>query len=281
MDPVLFNSSRGQVGKSEILETLKACGSADCDALYVHTDMVFEPPALKKNQLLSEILGIFESLGVKTVIFPTLTFSFCNNEDFNVQKSKTPMSAINEFVRKSGHGVRTHDSLPSVYVLGKPLNLLDPPGKYFFGLDSTYDRLHKSAKEIKFLFFGAHMWDCFTYIHYVEAGVGVPYRYDRLFSGNIISGGIVTPDRFWLYSTYANCRLSPKPVVYDYKRQKGMLGEKPLGDATLCCLREQEAWDSITWLLDKDIYCLTDSTFYESFKDDTYNPKWERIVSVR
>lgn len=281
MDYELFHADKNNVRKDEMIEAIKSCGGTDCDVLYVHTDMTFGLPLLKRNHLLSEIMEVFENLGVGTIIFPTFTFSFCNAEDFDVQRSKTSMGAINEFIRKSGHGQRTRDPLLSVYVLGQPLNLLDNPGKYSIGPNSTYDRLRQSGKEVKFLFFGAQMWNCFTYTHYVEAMVGVPYRYNRQFSGNIVSDGVSTPAEAWLYSTYSNCRLSSEAVIYNHMRQMGSIYEKPLGNATLCCLREKDAWDSITALLDKDIYCLTDGTFDEASKDDTYNPSGERIISVK
>ena len=281
MDSILFHSGTGHVSASQVKTALQSVGAADCDVLYIHTDMTFGLPALKRGVLLAELLGVIEALGVRTLVFPCFTFSFCNNECFDVQNSRTPMGALNEYARKTGRGARSTDPLLSVYVLGDRLNLVDGLGQHSIGVDSNYDRLHHCGSEVKFLFFGADMRNCFTYTHYMEAIIGVPYRYDRKFSGRIVDGEKEWQNEVWLYSTYANCQLNPKPVVYDAMQARGMLNKTLLGDSSLCCLREKDAHAVLTELLVKSPLCLTDGTFDPSVKDTTYNPLGERIVSVK
>ena len=53
------------------------------------------------------------------------------------------------------------------------------------GIGSALDILHH-MDDVKFLFFGAEMAECFTYVHYVEKMMDVPYRFDMPFEGNVI-----------------------------------------------------------------------------------------------
>ncbi|MCH5277954.1 MAG: AAC(3) family N-acetyltransferase [Desulfovibrionaceae bacterium] len=281
MNTILFHGSHEEVSGGRLREALLRVGAAECDVLYVHTDMTFGLPALRRGALLAELLGILEGLGVATLVFPTFTFSFCNHEPFDVRNSRTPMGALNEYARKSGRGRRSRDPLLSVYVLGDPLNLVDGLGPFSIGADSSYDRLHHCGKEARFLFFGADMRDCFTYTHYVEAVHGVPYRYNREFSGTIVDGDQTESSRVWLYSTYANCRLTTRPVVHDALHERGQLRTATVGDGPLCCVREKDAYETISQLLAHTPLCLTDGHFNADIKDTTYNPDGERIVSVR
>ena len=277
----LFHASTGEVKDQDIREAILATGAGECDILYVHTGMSFGLPAVGRKEMLGSLLGIFQSLGVETLVFPTFTFSFCNNEPYDIQKSPTAMGALNEFARKSGLGRRSADPLLSVYELGKNANLTENLSAYSIGEGSSYDRLHHSGKKAKFFFFGADMRDCFTYTHYLEAIVRVPYRYDREFSGVVVDKGLESPASVYLYSTYANCRLNPVPVVHDVMEKRGMLHKGVIGDGNICCLDEKDGYEVISELLHKDPFILTDGTFKPEEKDMRYNIHGERITSVR
>lgn len=281
MQPVLFHSPNGDVCAQNFVENLKSIGAAECDVLYIHTDIAFGLPALKRGHLLEEMLNVLDSLGVGTLVFPTFTFSFCNNEPFNVQKSRTAMGAINEYIRKSGRGVRTVDPLLSVYVVGDKLNLVDNLSEYSIGIGSNYDRLHTCGKEVKFLFLGADMRACFTYTHYMEAAVEVPYRYNREFSGTIVDNGQEKFSQFFLYSSYANCRLNPVPIVHDTMQKRRQLQKAVVGTGNICCFSEKDAYSTISDLLSDNPLLLTDGTFDAAVRDTTYNPNGDYIVSVR
>lgn len=111
MSNILFHGQKEEVNAAHMREALLGVGAADCDVLYIHTDMTFGLPALKRGVLLAELLGILEGLGVATLVFPTFTFSFCNHEPFDVQNTRTPMGALNEYARKTGRGRRSPDPL--------------------------------------------------------------------------------------------------------------------------------------------------------------------------
>lgn len=279
----LFHSAQGDVTNTFMVEKLREVGAADCDVLYIHTDMTFGLPikGMKRSEMLGALLEVIEELGVATLVFPTFTFSFCNDEVYDVQNSKTAMGALNEFVRKTGKGVRSLDPLLSVYVLGNPLNLVDNLSNSSIGIGSNYDSLHHCGKNVKFLFFGADMCACFTYGHYMEAVVKSPYRYDKLFGGTIIDNGVEHHgEERYLFSTYANCRLNHIPVVYNAMLAKNQLQMATVGDSIFCCFKETDAYTTISELLSENPLCMTDGTYDDSIRDTTYL-KNERIVSVK
>ena len=282
MDTPLFTSQSGVISPRTIRDALHAVRAQECDVLYIHTGMRFGTPAggISRKALLGSLLDALESLGVGTLIFPTFTFSFCNNEAYDRQKSPSQMGALNEFARKSGKGVRSADPLLSVYVIGKRTDLAENLSQYSIGEGSNYDKLHRCGEKVKFLFFGADMRECFTYTHYMEAILKSPYRYNREFSGTIIDNGQSRPATCYLYSSYANCTLNPEPVVYSEMKRRSQLLYTGLGDGTVLTLEEQDGFATIAELLEKDPYCLTDGTFDPARADRTYDNS-VRVVSVK
>lgn len=282
MDTALFKSQSGDLSPRRILDALHTVRAGECDILYIHSGMRFGTPTggISRKALLGSLLDTLESLGVGTLIFPTFTFSFCNNEDYDRQRSPSQMGALNEFARKSGKGVRSADPLLSVYVIGKRSDLVENLSQYSIGEGSNYDKLHHCGDKVKFLFFGADMRECFTYTHYMEAILKSPYRYDREFSGLVIDGEKRQQTTCYLYSTYANCTLNPEPVVYNEMKRRSQLLYTGLGDGGVLTLDEKDGYATIAELLEKDPYCLTDGTFDPARADRTYDNS-TRIVSVK
>lgn len=278
----LFTSQAGNISAHTIQEALRTVRAHECDVLYIHTGMSFGIPAggISRKTLLAALLDCLESLRVGTLIFPTFTFSFCNNEAYDRQKSPSQMGALNEFARKSGKGVRSADPLLSVCILGKRTDLAENLSQYSIGEGSNYDKLHHCGDKVKFLFFGADMRECFTYTHYMEAILKSPYRYDREFSGTIIDGDQTRQATCYLYSTYANCTLNPEPVVYNEMKRRGQLLYTGLGDGTVLTLEEQDGYATIAELLEKNPYCLTDGSFDPTRADRSYDNS-TRVVSVK
>lgn len=279
----LFKSTKGIVTTDDLYEALLRVKANECDILYIHTDVSFGEPLLKRKEMLSSLYGVLEKLKVNTLIFPTFTFSFCNNENFDIKNTPSKMGVLNEYVRKNIEGVRTSDPLLSVYIVGQTYDLSSISGDESIGYGSTYDKLHKLGKKVKFLFFGADMKKCFTYTHYMEAIAAVPYRYNREFSGSIIDaqGNVHNNQKYKLYSSYGNCVLNPKPIVYNEMLDRNYLSMVDVGDGNICCFNEIDAHKVISDLFKKDICCLTNGMFDINKANTIYNPNGEYVVSVR
>ncbi|GBU26650.1 hypothetical protein R84B8_00160 [Treponema sp. R8-4-B8] len=241
---ILFKGNTGSlITNKQISDSLKNLGANKCDILYVHTALNFGIPMIKKLSLLEELYLIFMDLAVPTLIFPTFTFSFPNKEDFNVQNSKTPMGLFNEYFRNQQDVIRSIDPLMSNALLGKHTEFIKDIGKNSCGNGSTFDLLHKTELNVKFLFFGTRIGDCFTFMHYIEDKLKVPYRYERPFTGNIINNDVVCTDTYNLCVRYSN--VFPGPGSYIYENillERGIAKQTTLGDSQIIIVPEQAAF---------------------------------------
>jgi aminoglycoside 3-N-acetyltransferase len=243
-EKILFKSKSGvSVTNVELKEKIQELNVHKCDILYVHTALNFGVPQIKRTELLEELFTIFTSLEAPTLIFPTFTFSFPNGEDFDVQNSKTPMGVFNEYFRKQNGVIRSIDPLMSNALLGKHVAFIAEIGKNSCGKDSTFDLLHKTELNVKFLFFGARIGDCFTFMHYIENELSIPYRYARPFTGRIINDGKLYTDTYYLPVRYSN--VTPGPGSYIYENimiERGVAKQKSVGDGKITIVPEQAAF---------------------------------------
>ena len=76
------------------------------------------------------------------------------------------MGAFNEFIRKKEGRYRTLDPLLSLSVPDCLKGVFSAVGDHSLGEGSGLDLLHH-MDGVKFLFFGARLGNCFTYVHYV------------------------------------------------------------------------------------------------------------------
>ena len=128
------------------------------------------------------------------------------------------MGALNEFIRKKEGRYRTMDPLLSLSV---PIEWKDYfqgyEGHHSLGAGGGLDAVHHMAG-VKFLFLGAEMGDCFTYVHYVEKMLDVPYRFDMQFLGNVIDETGNQMERIqYIHTQCSGITLPPK---YDYFEQE-------------------------------------------------------------
>ena len=83
----LFSDTKGRVYTfDDVAKIMKNLGADKAKTLYVHTDIGFGKPLLKRKDFIAKLYESILSLGVRTLVFPTYTFSFCNREIYDVQK---------------------------------------------------------------------------------------------------------------------------------------------------------------------------------------------------
>jgi aminoglycoside 3-N-acetyltransferase len=201
MTNYLFKHGSQEIGSNDLLAILQQFKADQCDVLYIHSSMHFGLPNIKlgRTALLEAFADILYKLNVPTIIMPSYTFSFCNAEVFDREKTASSMGALNEYLRTRHNWTRSCDPLMSNILFGKEQSLITNIGKNSVGRDSTFDLLAKSSLNVKFLFMGPRVHDCFTYMHYLEDVKKVPYRYDFEFSGTIINGQRTYEDRYKLF----------------------------------------------------------------------------------
>lgn len=242
----------------DLVRAMKAVKADDCDVLLIHTDLSFGLPTreLKRKELVEVLYDAICELGVKTLVFPTFTFSYGNHEDFDIKNTKCKMGMLNEYVRKLPESVRSEDPLMSVCIVGENKELAKVSGNKSLGEGSFFDRFHHT-KNARIMFFGSQLPQCHTQMHYVEEKLRVPYRYDMEFEGNIIDeNGVSRPDKRILYVKYRDVLPDVPPSFEQELIDEGLFLKKKVGNSAIACFTEQAAYDKEVEWLTKDVNCF-------------------------
>jgi len=255
----------------DILNTLEKVKAFDCKVLYMHTGLSFgmPNPSLSKNELLQILLDTINELKVPTLVVPTFTFSFCNGQDYDIVNSKTKMGVLNEFIRRQPNAIRSIDPLMSVSLIGVDEDLAKGIGHKSIGKDSTFDKLHY-RDDVKFLFFGTKIGDCFTYMHYIEELLKVPYRYDRDFTGTIITAENSFEDTYTLFVRYKNIKPGNGSYIYEDLLVDRNIARKELcGDSFIIGVDEKSAFAEYCSLINENPDYFLDTSSVHDF-DKTF-----------
>lgn len=277
----LFRKNDGSwVTNIDLYNTLKRLEADKCNYLYIHSSLKFgfPNPVLKKKELLEAILVVIKSLGVKNVLMPTFTFSFCNNKHYDPANSASRMGVLNEFFRKQEGVIRSSDPLMSTALLGEDIDLVLNIGHSSCGANSTFDKL-RHRNNVKFLFLGPKIGDCMTYMHYLEWLYDIDFRYERRFVGEIIINDISRFEEYDLFCRYNG--TTPNAETYTYEQQMYDDGDaliEPFGDGTISIVEEKKAAIAYKRFLDKDPHFFVDFAGGVFVKDKTYNPEDEVVA---
>lgn len=263
----LFSDNDGKVySAQDIYDSLRDIGAGDCDVLFIHSDVMFGnvPKDFNKKEYMQTLYSVLSELNVQIVV-PTFTYSFCNHEDFDVRKSRTSVGALSEFIRKQDGRYRTLDPLLSLSVPETLKEMFSTVSEHSLGKGSGLDIIH-SLDGVKFLFFGAKQGECFTYLHYIEKMLDVPYRYDQEFSGTVIDyDGNSTEKTQYIHT---HCYGVKIPENYDYFEdeliQKGKVKKIRLGNSFVSCLSEKDAYEQITDKISKDPFYFVEGKYTEA-----------------
>ncbi len=273
MKTQLFQDAKGKIYTLEdVILSLKKLEAHNADILYIHTDIGFGKPLLKRKDFVAKLYEAINTLGVRTLIFPTYTFSFCNKEDFDIKESKSSMGMLNEYARTRENSYRTEDPLLSVCVIGEIPQDFISLSKNSCGKGSSFEIMSKSDNN-KFLFFGAKPTECFTFMHYVEDIYKVPYRYNKEFTGNVIKNGVAKKETYILCTLYDTVIPSVDISFQDNLENKKILKRLPLGEKELMIINGKSAFEEIKKCFDKDINILLARPYdkYDLGKSYDYN----------
>lgn len=232
----LFNdANNNKVTVDDFINAFDSLKVHNAKYLYIHSDLSFGIPnaELSRKEILGTLLDTILSTGVDNIIFSTFTFSFPNNEPYNVKTSKTLMGALNDFARKDSRGVRSLDPMMSNVHFGKDRTLVTEIGKYSCGENSTYHKLEQSDN-VLFLFFGVHPAKCFTYSHFIEERLKVPYRYNQAFTGNITDyNGNTYEDTYQLFVRGKGVVAGGDLKFIDEAYHNGALHDAKIGNSAI------------------------------------------------
>lgn len=280
--PVFKDINNKWYTEAEITEGLRSIEADKCDILFVHTDVAFGMPntTLKRKQYLDALYDSLLALNVGTLIFPSFTYSFCNNENYDVRNSKTSMGALIEHIRKKDGVKRSLDPLLSMIAVGKNENIVEGDvGNHSLGKNSVFNRLHNSDN-VKFLFFGADFAEYFTYVHYVEKMLEVPYRFDKAFSGKIIDyDGNEYEDIHYIHTQCGGVKLKNYQKMKEELIADNKLKTAKMGNSEIAAISEADAYNAIYNRISKNI-----NSFVEPFTEKdltheyTFGKNGERVT---
>jgi aminoglycoside 3-N-acetyltransferase len=277
-DTTLFRA-RDEVTTSDLLRCLESVGAGDCRLLYVHSEMSFGKPnpALGKPGLLQAVLDTLLELGVPTLCVPTFTFSFCNGVSYDVKQSRSKMGVFNEYVRRLPQAERSIDPLMSAAVLGEDHQVVRDLGHHSIGAASTFDKIHASG-HARFLFLGVGAAKCFTYTHYVEERLRVPYRYDREFTGTITDGGGRREDTYTLYVRYHGVVPESSTKFEDLLVRDGLMKKVACGDNFISSIAEPVAYETIAGKIREDANYFLAAPYAPDRKDTRFELQGEMVA---
>lgn len=265
--------------EDDLQKSLLQVGAADCETLFIHSDIMFGTPAkgFRRIELLETLYQAIVALNVPNVIIPSFTYSFCNHEDYDVLNSRTTMGSFNEYYRKKENRYRTLDPLLSLSVPENLKPLFENVSEHSLGTGSCLDIVHQ-MKNVKFLFLGADMASCFTYVHYVEKMLDVPYRFDMPFEGNIIDESGRTSRRTQYIHT--QCAGVLLPERYDYFEKdllnKGKLKKIQYGDKFISCINEKDAYEEIAHHIDENKFYFLAKPYRDEELVHQYTYDWTK-----
>ena len=179
---------------SGLAAALRAVGLGTGDIVFVHACLDALGPMAGVDTAgarADATLGALRNVvgGEGTIVVPTYTFSFCRQEPFDVARTPAVPGPWNtsvelaERVRGLPGALRSRDPIHSVAAFGPAAGgLVHTIASTCFGVGSVFDRLRAQGARICLI--GAPL-DEATIRHHSEEMVGVPFRYRKLFTGEI------------------------------------------------------------------------------------------------
>jgi aminoglycoside 3-N-acetyltransferase len=124
------------------------------------------------------------------------------------------------------------------------LSVVQDLGRHSIGEDSAFDKLRKKGGT-RFLFLGVSPSKCMTYTHYVEERLGVPYRYNRDFTGTITDDQGTARETYSLFVRYRGVIPSGNNVLEQELIGRGLMAQVPCGDSQVTAVDEPFVYDTL------------------------------------
>lgn len=274
MNKTIFKAQEKDFKSRDVIQALKKAGIKKEDVLMVHADLSKFGKLgdiTDKTEFASIFIEAFrEVLGEGgTLIVPTFTYSFCNNEVYDPDNTPSTVGLFTEELRKRKGAFRSIHPIFSVAAVGKRAKeLTGNLSKNSFGKGSIYDKLQK-IKNSKYVIFGVDYFAC-TQIHYIEEKMEAPYRYIKRFKGKIRKKNKIYHDEYEFY-----VRPLDKSAIPDFDKiekellDAGFLKKVSLGNAFISVAKISDICREGIKMFKKDPACFikkTNKNYLENFK---------------
>lgn len=176
------------ISTDDLYNCLKQSGIKSGDVICVHSHLMsFGKPLLKRQEFMECIIDVLiDAIGANgTLIMPTFSYSFCDNEIYDVDNSLSKVGILTEYYRKYENVRRTWHPIFSFAVGGNRQEEYLDVGPDAFSHDSVYGKMIRDGGKIVML--GGNYG--YTFYYLAEEHLNVSYRYFKNFSGTVISSG--------------------------------------------------------------------------------------------
>ncbi len=181
-----------------------------------------------------------------TILLPTYNWGFCVGETFDYKNTPSKTGAIGQAALTHPSFKRTRHAFYSWAVAGKDRDYLcSLENTDAFGNNSPFNYLYE--KKGKNVILDVSMQNCFTFVHFVEQSVGIPYRYIKNFTADYIDENSIKSTR--TYSMYVrDYDLDAKCVLDPMEKQlieKGIVTVTNVGLSRILEVPLDKAYDEI------------------------------------
>ncbi len=143
-----------------------------------------------------------------TLLIPTFCYDFSNKGFYDYLNSKCCTGAIGNLALKRDDFIRTQHPMHSFAVWGKDSQMLfNMTNKHAFGDDSPL--AYCLSHDVRQIILNTDYASSLTFVHYAETKCGVPYRFEKKFTGTYINGEGIASVREY---DYAARKLEWDPV---------------------------------------------------------------------
>ena len=252
----------GDYSQSDLTESLKQIGIGHGNVVYAVVNLATLGKAkgcrTAEERCHCLLRALQDAVGPSgTILVPTYTFSFCRGEIFDVQRTpsiKGPWSPSVEFLeyfRLLPGAIRSVDPIHSVAGIGpRAAEILSKVPPTCFGENSVPHRLRRMGAKICAIGVGLHESN---FQHHVEEMLGVPFRFKKLFTGQIRSNG-VTEKKGWIYNVgilAKNGSLDERRLEKN-AREAGICRAAPVGRGEILGIDSRELFEFTSQALSKD-----------------------------
>jgi aminoglycoside 3-N-acetyltransferase len=185
---------RRRIAADAFAAALTKCGAGPRDAVFLHSDVRRCGRAegrSPRDKLDTVLRGLGDAIPGGVLVLPTFTYSFTRGEPFDVDETPSTVGGLGERFR-GGPGVRrTPEPIFSTALRGDLSDtweerLMAVGDKDCFGPESVFAWLVEQDGLLAFL---DVTFQACTFVHHVEQRLAVPYRYRKVFEGEVRAGG--------------------------------------------------------------------------------------------
>ena len=225
---------------SEWLDSRNWIHEGDC--VYVVSDVLelakFYRDRGERLSLDGIIDGLQQAVGDGgTLLFPTFNWDFCKGVSFDYRKTPVRTGALSKAALKRADFKRTAHPLYSFAVWGAGRKeMLENDSADSFGPGTIFEMMYD--RHARILAIGLPALQGVSYVHHVEQTVGVPYRYNKEFTGDYVDAeGVCSRRTYRMY--VRDLEMDPRHIngfqpLEELMRSQGLIRTDHYQDVIPC-----------------------------------------------